>query len=160
MLKSGWKGAFGIDVAMDEKTSKMYLVEINARQPASTTYESQLQSWNMEHGTWNKKNVTTFHAHLASLLKLKYNKEELIKITDGAQIIYRVNNETVYNKKRLDDIVKKLQVTSYKLQVIRYNNTKPNSDLLRIQSKTGIMSGHNKFNRIGKIIKKILDIRY
>ena len=44
LQKAGWKGLFGIDVVVDDKTNKLYLLEINCRQPASTTYESQLQS--------------------------------------------------------------------------------------------------------------------
>jgi len=39
----GWKGLFGIDVVLEQKTGKLYLLEIDCRQPASTTYESQLQ---------------------------------------------------------------------------------------------------------------------
>ena len=42
LSKDGWKGLFGIDIIMDEKNGRLYLLEINARQPASTTFESQL----------------------------------------------------------------------------------------------------------------------
>ena len=42
---SGWKGLFGIDVVLEQSTGKLYLLEINCRQPASTTYESQLQNY-------------------------------------------------------------------------------------------------------------------
>jgi len=42
-VKCGWKGLFGIDVVLEEKTGKLYLLEINARQPASTSCESWLQ---------------------------------------------------------------------------------------------------------------------
>jgi hypothetical protein len=150
MRKSGWKGVFGIDVVMDEKNGKMYLLEINARQPASTTYESELQSYNIGHVAHNKKMFTTFQAHLASLLKLKYNNEKLIEIKNGAQIIYRVKNEEL----RIKNYVLR-EIKKYKFKAIQYNNTKPNSDLLRIQSKDGIMSKHNTFNKIGKKIKSL-----
>ena len=43
MQQDGWKGLFGIDIVVEKSTGKLYLIEINARQPASATFESQLQ---------------------------------------------------------------------------------------------------------------------
>ncbi len=43
MESAGWRGLFGIDAIIDEKSRKIYLLEINARQPASVTCESILQ---------------------------------------------------------------------------------------------------------------------
>ncbi|MBP9694960.1 MAG: ATP-grasp domain-containing protein, partial [Candidatus Magasanikbacteria bacterium] len=91
LMASGWKGLFGIDVVLDEDTDKLYLIEINARQPASTTYESMLQEaknkeqWN--NGTMEP--LTTFEAHLTALLDLDFDFD-LITIDTGAQIILRV----------------------------------------------------------------------
>ncbi len=146
MQYSKWKGIFGIDVVWDEKKDKMYLLEINARQPASTSFESILQQPNEDN-----KNITTFSAYLASLLGIPYNNEKLIKITDGAQIIQRNINTSINN--RIPNIQEKLR--EEKMNVIRYDNTTPNSDLLRIQSNNGIMRSHNTFNNNGK---KILNI--
>jgi len=143
LARDGWKGLFGIDVIMNEKTGKLFLIEINARQPASTTYESQLQQ-----GT---KNSTTFEAHLASLLNLKPSGITLAKINDGAQIIQRVlstKNKVSTTK------IEKLKKSG--LNIFQYANTKPGEDLIRIQSQHGIMAGHNKFNKIGKQIFSIL----
>ena len=139
LASDGWKGLFGIDVVMDQKTGKLFLIEINARQPASTTYESQLQQ--------RTKNYTVFEAHLASLLNLKSNGEALAKINDGAQVIQRVLS---IKYKVSGKVIEQLQKSG--LNVIQYENTKPGEDLLRIQSQHGIMAGHNKFNKVGKQI--------
>jgi hypothetical protein len=48
------------------------------------------------------------------------------------------------------DVIERLQ--SLDFNIIEYPNTTLGSDLLRIQSKNGIMEEHNKFNKIGKKI--------
>lgn len=149
LKKSGWKGLFGIDVVVNEKTGKLYLLEINCRQPASTTYESQLQQF--KDTKRQGYNVTTFEAHLMALTGIDLKGKELIQIEDGAQVILR-------NKKTKIQGYKNTRIQLFKknqFNVIGYNNTEPNSDLLRIQSKVGIMKENNKFNNIGK---KIIDI--
>lgn len=81
----GWKGLFGIDVMIEEGTEKLYLIEINARQPASTTYESKLQR--DKHQETNQ--VTTFEAHIHSLLGEDMKDVSLIEVSDGAQLYDR-----------------------------------------------------------------------
>jgi predicted ATP-grasp superfamily ATP-dependent carboligase len=140
MRRAGWQGLFGIDVVTDTKTGRLYLLEINARQPASTGFESQLQS------NLKTQNITTFEAHLASLLKLKYDNYKIIKINNGAQIIQRVTD-------KIKIPFSGREKTALDVTIIKYNNNKLGADLLRIQSKKGIMSGHNRFNEMGKQIK-------
>lgn len=147
MRESGWKGLFGIDVILDEERDELYLIEINARQPASTTYESELQSKLRYKGI---NSITTFEAHMKALLN-DDNSETLIYINDGAQIVQRkLNREIVINENVL---IK----DGYRL--IKYNNSKTNSDLLRIQSDKGIMEAHNKFNKRGKEITEAISIQ-
>jgi hypothetical protein len=43
MQKAGFKGLFGIDVIIEKKTNKTYVIEINARQPASISFFTKLQ---------------------------------------------------------------------------------------------------------------------
>ncbi|MFH1291653.1 MAG: ATP-grasp domain-containing protein [bacterium] len=137
MKQAGWQGLFGVDIVLEEKTGMMYLLEINARQPASTSYESILQSN-------NPNGITVFQAHLASLLKLKYQGEKPSKITDGAQVIQRVTH-------KISNIsTENLQALG--LNLIPYNNIKSNSDLLRIQSRTRIMQAHGQLGELGKKI--------
>ncbi len=97
---------------------------------------------------------TTFEAHLASLLDLNHNLD-IIKINDGAQIILRVQPPVQSSEPMVQrDVIERLQ--SLKFDTIEYTNTAPGSDLLRIQSKNGIMEEHNKFNKIGKKITESL----
>jgi len=144
MQKSGWKGLFGIDVIHAEEKDEMHLIEINARQPASTTYESELQQISRSHGV---PGMTTFEAHVAALTNKPLTS--LIGINDGAQIIQRVTRE-----------VKKLDTSELKnegYRITEYNNSKANADLVRIQNTRGIMESHNKFNKRGKVIKEIIE---
>lgn len=144
MKQSNWKGLFGIDVIYDEELDKIYLIEINARQPASTTFESKLQIQNRNEGL---KGITTFEAHIKSLIDEEIN-EDIIEINDGAQIVKRVTkNDITVDTNTLKD-------EGY--NIIKYNNTKLNSDLIRIQSNMGIMESHNKFNKRGKKILESL----
>ena len=144
MQSSGWRGLFGIDVIYDEERDNLHLIEINARQPASTTYESKLQDEVNVHGV---PGINTFEAHLSTLLHIPI-KTSLIPINDGAQILQRVTSKI----KKVD--TKKLVDAGY--NVINYSNNKINDDLVRIQSKLGIMEAHNKFNKRGKEILELL----
>ena len=164
MQKSGWKGLFGIDCIYDEGLGNIHLIEINARQAASTTYESQLQQIFRNEGVTGR---TIFEAHIDALLSdkkipdekvintkknLEANKSEsdIIHINDGAQIIYRVPT-TPQDKKEIKKIdPEALRNLGY--TVVEYMNTEPGSDLLRIQSIRGIMDKHNKLNARGKEI--------
>ncbi len=144
MQSGGWKGLFGIDVIYDEERDSLFLIEINARQPASATYESQLQAEARKKGV---SGITIFEAHLSALTDAK-TSEKIIEINDGAQIIQRVTSKIT------DTEPVGLENAGYK--VIKYKNVKLNSDLVRIQSKQGIMESHNKFNKRGKEIEGLL----
>lgn len=147
LIGQGWRGLFGVDIIMDKKSGRLYLLEINARQPASTTYESELQSQESR----IKNQVTTFEAHIAALLGAEPENYELTKIGGGAQIIKRIKQQAVGIKR---DETKKLQRAGF--NIIEYDNTKPGSDRLRIQNKRGIMLRHNTFNKHGLVIKKLI----
>ena len=144
MQSSGWRGLFGIDVIYDEERDNLHLIEINARQPASTTYESELQDHVNMLGV---PGVNTFEAHLAALLHSPV-KTALIPINDGAQILQRVTSKV----NKVDS--KKISKAGY--NVINYANEKMNADLARIQSRQGIMEAHNKFNKRGKEILELV----
>lgn len=144
LLAEGWKGLFGIDVIYDEERDCLFLIEINARQPASTTYESQIQESFRKEGI---EGITIFEAHVAALTNKPITKA-LVPINDGAQIIQRITKVTTAIN------TKNLEKAGYK--VITYSNTKINSDLARIQSSLGIMETHNKFNKRGKEIVELL----
>ncbi len=137
LREQGWKGLFGVDIVAEEKTGKLYLIEINARQPASTSYESELQYTKRE----NNK-ITTFEAHLASLLDISID-ENLVEIYDGAQIVQRITKE-ITSLPKIDSGVD--------FKIIEYENTKMESDLLRIQTPYSLTKSHNELNAKGKQI--------
>jgi hypothetical protein len=150
MQESGWKGLFGIDVIYDEERDQLKLIEINARQPASTTYESQLQSKFRGHGLIGS---TIFEAHLAALTGSPLTKKQL-EINDGAQIVQRVTKAFVQGEPSYKKIAS-LNKAGY--TTIPYLNSKPNSDFLRIQSAKGLMEKDGKFNKRGNEILDILE---
>lgn len=143
MQKAGWRGLFGIDVIYDEERDDLHLIEINARQPASTSFESELQN-NIRKET--NKGITTFESHIAALLNLTIDSD-IIEINDGAQIIQRLTHALITG-----GIPSGEPLIESGYNVLEYELGKPNSDVLRIQSTRGIVEGHNKFNSRGKEI--------
>lgn len=164
MTTSGWRGLFGIDVMYDEERDQIYLIEINARQPASTTYESQLQRKIRDAGVAGQ---TIFEAHIASLLGGAVGDTEkvtapIVPINDGAQIVQRITSKIVIGE-ALSDVsatIQKIESAGYTCIPYEHGTgtMKLNSDLLRIQSERGILSAHNKFNPRGKEITELVTI--
>lgn len=132
---------------MDEKSRRIFLIEINARQPASATYESFLEEKEREKGV---KGITTFEAHLRALQDLPID-QDIIAINDGAQIIQRYTKSI---QGIFDDIVSKLEKKGY--TVIAYQDSLPNSDLLRVQSRTSLIENHNVLNDNGLAIAETI----
>jgi len=166
MRRDGWKGLFGIDVLVEETTGTLYLIEINARQPASTTYESMLQRMEVDRQPHPnpclsgrqaplKKGreylITTFEAHLATLLDLDLSGYSLIPVTSGAQIIQRITDGITDVGEEVIAEMENLGCT-----VRKYTNTKIGSELLRIQSEKSMMNKHNLLDDLGQTIAHIL----
>lgn len=145
--KDGWSGLFGIDFIRDDNFNRIFLIEINARQPASSVFESQLQQEVRRHGV---SGLTTFEAHIHALTG-EHISQHLIPINDGAQIIQRKTKLTSYLPLK---VISELQSSGY--TTISYENPKENGNILRIQSTRGIIESHNKFNTRGKEILKTL----
>ena len=141
LMKGGWRGLFGIDVVYDEKTKKTYLLEINARQPASAVFESSLEK------KIEPKGLTIFEAHIRALLK-EPAAEGVVKIKDGAQIVKRVTSKK--------HTVGLSRLRAHKLSVIEYENTALNKELFRIQSNVCIMKSHNILNEQGDFIRSCI----
>ncbi|HVT75314.1 MAG TPA: hypothetical protein VHD69_02805 [Candidatus Paceibacterota bacterium] len=133
-LKSdGWKGLFGIDVIYDTHSGKTSLLEINARQPASATFESTLEK------EISADAPTIFEAHVAALLGMSLTEKP--PSVSGAQIVKRVTN-IIYDV----DIA---ALRAKDLDVMTYDNVDHNKELFRIQSSTGIMKAHGILNDLG-----------
>ena len=154
MSDSGWKGLFGIDVIYDEERDQLKLIEINARQPASTTYESQLQARFRGHDI---KGSTIFEAHLSALTGSTRSDlvQKQIELNDGAQLVQRVTKRLAAQMVEMSHKIADLNKAGY--TIIPYSNTKPNSDFLRIQSDKGLMASHGKWNARGEKIIEILE---
>lgn len=146
----GWKGLFGVDIVLDETARKLYLIEINARQPASTTFESQLQMIGD-----GKTGITTFEAHLASLLDVDCSNEKLTELREGSQIIQRVTQPVLEKNLNQNAIIEQLESLQL-FNIIPYPNTELGSDWLRLQLYTGIIEAPGVLNEIGLKIKNIL----
>jgi len=81
MRKAEWKGAFGIDCMWSTAEEKMYLLEINAREPASLSFESLLQQSIGD-------SPTIMDWHIAALLGESPEQAPAI-INNGAQLVLR-----------------------------------------------------------------------
>jgi predicted ATP-grasp superfamily ATP-dependent carboligase len=151
--KSGWKGLFGVDLIYDTKAGKTYLIEINARQAASATFESKLQKLASANAP------SLFELHVAALAGrgLPATPAADPKVTteiSGAQIVKRSTEKTY------DVDVALLRAEGF--DVIEYADAPaargaaaepaPNRELFRIQSTEGIMEAHDEFNDRGKYI--------
>ncbi|MFA6423989.1 MAG: ATP-grasp domain-containing protein [Candidatus Magasanikbacteria bacterium] len=145
LARDGWKGLFGIDVILEEKTGKLYLIEINARQPASTSFESQLQQFT------DKLGLATFTAHISALLGEKV-VGKLIVIKSGAQITQKVTD--VKKNISLSRMLYKINdLKTKKIQIFIYENDKLESDWVRMQSISGLVNSHNNLNKLGHELK-------
>ncbi len=150
MKRSGWKGLFGIDCLYDPKQTQVFLIEINARQPASTSFESQLQA--SLRGAEVKNEATTFENHLSALLGEICKPP--VQIRNGAQIVQRVTRVSrTWSKKQ---VAERAHTLSKTLSVITYPNTDHNADLIRIQSTQGLLTHHNTLSDAGKSIEAAL----
>jgi predicted ATP-grasp superfamily ATP-dependent carboligase len=147
LRESGWRGLFGIDIIRDDERNRIFLIEINARQPAGSVFESQLQQEFRRHGI---SGLTIFEAHIHALTDEPIS-QPLIPINDGSQIVQRV---TKLLKTVSPSTVDALKAIGH--NVITYTTDALNSNILRIQSDKGIMETHNKFNARGKEILTIL----
>ena len=147
LREDGWRGLFGIDIMRDDEYNRIVLIEINARQPAGSVFESQLQQEFRRQGI---AGFTIFEAHIHALTDEPIS-QPLIPINDGSQIIQRV---TKLLKTVSPPTVEALKAIGH--NVITYTTDALNSNILRIQSDKGIMETHNKFNARGKEILTIL----
>ncbi len=136
----GWRGLFGIDLSLDNKSGRIFLIEINARQPASTSFESALQNDSrMNNG------ATIMEAHLLALLNCPSKNWNIIKIKNGAQLVQRVTES-------MPSLSEPYIYKPVNFKVIHYNNSRPDSDLIRVQTRYGVMQSHNNLNEHGNEI--------
>ena len=159
MIKDGWQGLFGLDFI---KSKKWLVIEINARQPASTDLETVLQR---KAG----QGITIFTAHLAALLNLPLPacagrpetcsqiQKSLQKIHQGSQIIIR-KKKNQNRRKFQKSLYKPLQQRICEGHFVGTVPIKYNAELFRIQNlETGFITKNNQLNSLAKqLLKKRL----
>ncbi len=149
MKNDDWKGLFGIDVVVEEKTGTVYLIEINARQPASTTFESWLQDSSV--ATYTSE-LSTFVAHLRALLGENLSEYSLIPVEHGVQILQRMTTTIADVQPDSITVLRDLDCT-----VIPYDQRTLGAELLRIQSDESFIQSHTLFTALGKKIAHELE---
>ncbi|MDE2038221.1 MAG: ATP-grasp domain-containing protein [Patescibacteria group bacterium] len=147
MRAESWRGLFGIDLIKDRSSGELRLIEVNARQPASATFESSLQEAERAKGA---DGLTTFEAHIAALSGQPLEKP-VIEIAAGAQIVQRVTATVSSVPAGAAAALEKEGFT-----VVSYGNSKEHEDLLRVQSAGSLMAGHGALNDAGRMIAGIV----
>ncbi|MDE1874908.1 MAG: hypothetical protein KGI79_02130 [Patescibacteria group bacterium] len=144
LKKSGWKGLFGIDVVYDPAVKKTYLLEINARQPASAVFESQAAT------NADSSSPTIFEDHVMALLgePLRISPDSGRRPLAAAQIVKRATDRP--------HSVDVARLRARGLIVLKYENTAHNKELFRIQAAEGIMKDHNELDVLGKFISSCI----
>jgi ADP-ribose pyrophosphatase YjhB (NUDIX family) len=94
--------------------------------------------------------LNTFTVHLAALIGIAPDKQNLVKITDGAQLIQRVTAD-------IQTLPEPLLNDKTNFRVMRYLNKKPGSDLMRLESPRGVMEKHGKLNGNGIALVEFLN---
>ncbi len=124
LYKRDYRGLFGIDVIIENKTEEVYFIEVNTHQPASISFEAQL------HRQIGKVPLLAYFILDSVGEKIKPAKKDLPPITlsiSAKQIIYRnKTGETL----RLKDIEKKYKGKGL---ISRTRFIKPNEEIYRRQ---------------------------
>lgn len=150
MQTDGWRGLFGIDVMVEEKTGNVFLIEINARQPASTTYESVLQRTKRKEQ--NASELTLFEAHFLALFGNDLSKKRMIEMDSGSQIIQRVTKNVT------QESFEKLFTLPDGCSVIRNeHNTKHGTEIARFLCQQSVMQAHDVFSNFGETLVKSIE---
>ncbi|PIQ92424.1 MAG: hypothetical protein COV70_00635 [Parcubacteria group bacterium CG11_big_fil_rev_8_21_14_0_20_39_22] len=151
LSKEGYKGLFGIDIIMEEKSCKLYLLEINSRQTTNATFESGLQEHN------NPGKLTIGQAHLMALLDIPV-AGPVVEIRNGGQLVQRITKSWQEKNPRLR--TRKLEEKGFRVFVTPYGSSggKSGQEVVRIQNSDSLVVSHAKLNSTGREIAELLPI--
>jgi len=152
LRQAGWVGLYGVDAIRETKTGKIYLIEINARQPAGAVYESALQQREQKAGATG---LTTIEAHYLALLGVILPGGKITRVTNGAQVVQKVPAKYANTNTNTKPAIWKHNTAQLKklgVTVWPYINREEEADLWRLQTKEGIMATPDTFNALGKKI--------
>lgn len=147
MRTDGWRGLFGIDVIVEENTDNIFLIEINARQPASVTYESLLQLGDWGLATMDSHTLTTFKAHLLALQNDDLSQKSIVEINAGSRLIQRVT-PTVSQM----SFPKNIPLPDGCNSIRNEHNTKPGAEIAQFLCQNSVMQAHGVWSILGKKI--------
>uniref|UniRef100_A0A7C4M026 ATP-grasp domain-containing protein n=1 Tax=candidate division CPR3 bacterium TaxID=2268181 RepID=A0A7C4M026_UNCC3 len=114
LMKLGYRGFFGLDFLIEEKTGKVYFSEINARLTASSSFYAYL-----ERGLGR---VPLFIYHIASFLDkdMSFQKWEGDNNIVGSQVIFRKNMPKLF------PFSNKIKIRTYTIEDEKYKFIKEN----------------------------------
>jgi hypothetical protein len=158
MSDSGWHGLYGLDIVIDTEAPpehRFKLIEINARQPASVTFESELAR---NHLT-DPEQPTLFDLHIAALRSTEprnnhkpHTLEFMPYIKNGAQLVQRITRDRVSTPN-----IPHLADHMYTWKIISYDNKEHLDDMLRVQTYGHFMTEHNKLSPEGLALRALLN---
>ncbi|MDP3996344.1 MAG: hypothetical protein Q8P86_01470 [bacterium] len=146
--KHKWRGLFGADFAMDEKTRRIYLLEVNARQTANVAWEATLQKKNDPTG------LSVFEEHLLALLEMPLPDLPSTELRNGGQLIQRLTDDWLNTA----PLLKTDKFGKEGLSVHAKNEDKPNAAILQIQSQDSVLADQKNLNQNGEKIKRLLPL--
>jgi hypothetical protein len=158
MSNSGWHGLYGLDIVIDTEAppeQRFKLIEINARQAASVTFESELARNHLR----DIEQPTLFDLHIEALRSTEprnshkpHTLEFMPYIKNGAQLVQRITRD-----RALAPHIPHLTDHMYTWKIISYDNKEHLEDMLRVQTYGNFMTEHNKLSPEGLALKALLN---
>lgn len=156
MSNSGWHGLYGLDIIIDptaEPEHRFKLIEINARQTASTTFESELAR------TQFPDMLTLFDLHIEALRSTEprnTTRPHILKfmpeLKHGAQLVQRITRDRAHTPH-----IPHLTDHMYTWNIITYDNKVHLEDMIRVQTHGSFMVEHNKLSPEGLALRAMLN---
>lgn len=161
MIKSGFRGFFGLDFLIDENQEKVFLSDINARLTASASFYSQLEL--------GLGSLPLLYLHFAEFLGIDFDIRQVITYENsisekisGSQIIIRniktqanltlsnsgqfklENNKAILKNADVYDLINMKENELFYLK--NKNDLRDNSELSRIETKMTALDSPRRLN--------------
>lgn len=154
MIKSGFKGYFGIDFLCEKNTGRIYLSEVNARMTASCAFYTLMETgsgsipllaYHLAEFLGKKLQVYTVNINEIAAAQLIMRKKTIRRQTDIATGVFkRENDKQVFA--RNDYYPQKLVKGEY-IFMARKNNLHEDDESARLESKDEVLESPGKLNK-------------